>query len=76
MFTACLAACIVSIYMVYKKWDRSPVIVSFATRGTPIYTIPFPSVTVCPEAKSVQYFFNFTNIMQKKEHDLPVTSRE
>lgn len=62
----CLAACIYFIYVVYKKWDTSPVIVTFATRGTPIFDIPFPSVTVCPESKSVQSIFNYTRVLHMK----------
>nr|XP_008193548.2 PREDICTED: pickpocket protein 28 [Tribolium castaneum] len=73
MFSACLAACTFSIYAVYKKWERSPVIVNFANRGTPIYEIPFPAVTICPEAKSDQNLFNFTKLMHKLEDDIALT---
>ncbi|XP_044262774.1 pickpocket protein 28-like [Tribolium madens] len=66
VFLICLTACIFSIYGVYKKWDGSPVIVNFANQGTPIYRIPFPAVTICPESKSVQNLFSYTKIMQKK----------
>ncbi|RZC36788.1 pickpocket protein 28 [Asbolus verrucosus] len=76
IFVICLAACTTSIYAVYKKWERSPVIVTFATRATLIYNIPFPSVTVCPESKSVQKIFNFTKILQKKEENIRLTPLE
>ncbi|RZC41681.1 ASC domain containing protein [Asbolus verrucosus] len=72
----CLAACITSIYAIYNKWERSPVIVNFANRGTPIYKIPFPAVTICPESKSDRSKFNFTEIMQKKENNVALTSLE
>ncbi|XP_063915462.1 pickpocket protein 28-like [Zophobas morio] len=76
IFIICLSACTISIYAVYKKWERSPVIVSFATKGTPIYSIPFPSVTVCPESKSAQTIFNYTSLLQKKEDFITLTTEE
>ncbi|RZC35740.1 ASC domain containing protein [Asbolus verrucosus] len=60
-----------SIHEVYKKWERSPVIVNFANRGTPIYKIPFPAVTICPESKTVgEAQFNFTRLLLKKQQNL------
>ncbi|XP_068913463.1 pickpocket protein 28-like [Tenebrio molitor] len=76
VFSICLGVCITSIYFVYQKWEQSPVIVNFANRGTPIYEIPFPAVTVCPESKSATDKFNFTKIMQKKEDEVPLTLLE
>ncbi|XP_044256790.1 uncharacterized protein LOC123006401 [Tribolium madens] len=66
IFSICLSTCIFSIFMVYKKWEQSPVIVSFANRGTPIYKIPFPAVTICPETKSNREIFNYTKTLNKK----------
>lgn len=48
------------IINVWNKWDQSPVIVSFAEKSTPIWEIPFPAVTICPETKAKQSVFNFT----------------
>lgn len=48
------------IYNVYMKWDQSPVIVSFAEKSTPVWQIPFPAVTICPETKAKSEFLNFT----------------
>jgi amiloride-sensitive sodium channel len=71
-----LGVCITSICFVYQKWEESPVIVNFANQGTPIYKIPFPAVTVCPESKSATDKFNFTKIMQKKEDGMSLTPLE
>lgn len=76
IFGMALSVCSISIYAVYKKWDTSPVIVTFATRGTPMYSIPFPAVTVCPESKSIQNLFNFTRILQKKEDRIGLSDLE
>lgn len=47
---------------VYEKWDQSPVIVSFAEKSTPVWEIPFPAVTICPETKSYIDMLNFTDV--------------
>lgn len=60
-----LAGCFYLIFKVYTKWDNSPVIVSFAETSTPIWEVPFPAVSVCPETKSRQREFNYTEIHHK-----------
>lgn len=52
--------CVTLVLRIYKKWENSPVIVTFATRETPNLMIPFPSVTICPESKSLPERFNYT----------------
>lgn len=47
---------------VWERWDRSPVIVTFAERPTPIWQIPFPAVTICLQTKTQSNLFNFTDI--------------
>lgn len=49
------------IHNVYTKWDQSPVIVSFAEKSTPVWEIPFPAVTICPETKAKVELLNFTS---------------
>jgi amiloride-sensitive sodium channel len=63
---ASLYCCITLIISTYHKWETSPVIVSFATKETPIWQIPFPAVTICPEIKSVPKLFNYTDFLNKK----------
>jgi amiloride-sensitive sodium channel len=76
VFTISLGACGTSIYWIYQDWEQSPVIVNFANRGTPIYKIPFPAVTICPESKSVQKKFNYTDIINRKENQMNITAEE
>ncbi|CAH1984991.1 unnamed protein product [Acanthoscelides obtectus] len=66
VFSLVLAGCVIAIREVYEKWIRSPVIVSFATKETPIYSIPFPAVTICPESKTSQALYNHTAMFRKK----------
>ncbi|CAG9863466.1 unnamed protein product [Phyllotreta striolata] len=61
VITLCIA--LYSIMQVYQKWIKSPVIVTFSTMETPIYTIPFPSVTICPESKTAQYLYSHQKVV-------------
>lgn len=49
------------ILNIWNKWDQSPVIVSFAEKYTPVWEIPFPAVTICPEIKTNKNGFNFSS---------------
>ena len=49
-FLACSFSWVVCIYMiskVFEKWSKSPILVAFDSASTPIWEIPFPSVTIC-----------------------------
>lgn len=61
-FGSSLLACAFLINQLYIKWDQSPVIVSFSEKSTPIYRIPFPSVTICPETKANKSMIDFTKV--------------
>lgn len=61
-FGISLVLCGFLIHNVWIKWDQSPVIVSFAEKTTPVYAIPFPAITICPETKTYVRLFNFTEM--------------
>lgn len=42
------------------KWKQNPVIVTFAETLTPVWTIPFPAVTICPETKALKTHIDIT----------------
>lgn len=44
----------------WAKWESSPVIVTFADALTPMWSVPFPAVTICPSTKTKQALFNYT----------------
>lgn len=48
-----------------SKWINSPVIVSFSEESTPVFKIPFPSVTICTDIKLKQTSINYTDIWHK-----------
>ncbi|XP_013101819.2 pickpocket protein 28-like [Stomoxys calcitrans] len=51
MFVASIFFCTYIIVQLYGKWCETPVIVSLSEKSTPIWNIPFPAVTICPETK-------------------------
>ncbi|CAO1385585.1 unnamed protein product [Diamesa serratosioi] len=64
-----VVGCVFLIKQTYSKWNDNPVIVSFAQKATPLYTIPMPAITICPEIKYKRSFFNLT----KQQNVLNVT---
>ncbi|XP_022910283.2 pickpocket protein 28-like [Onthophagus taurus] len=63
--TICMGLCGYLTLKTYHKWRSTPVIVSFATKQTPIFEIPFPAVTICPEAKLNTSVFNYSGELWK-----------
>ncbi|XP_037032179.1 pickpocket protein 28-like [Bradysia coprophila] len=68
-FALALLYCGYSIRKVYIKWDESPVIVAFAEKSTPVWKIPFPAVTICPETKAEVTKLNLTDVFQRTRYD-------
>lgn len=64
------------IYEIFDKYDKSPVVVSFATEDTPLYEIPFPAVTICPELKFSKEKYNHTDIYLKLQEKKQITNEE
>lgn len=64
-FLVSIVLCTLLIRNLWVKWDQSPVIVSFAERSTPVWEIPFPAVTICPETKATKSLFNYTDIYHR-----------
>lgn len=61
VFLLSICTCFKLTLNIWDKWNNNPVIVSFAEKSTPVWQIPFPSVTVCAETKASQRSFNFTD---------------
>jgi acid-sensing ion channel, other len=59
-FFISVVGCSIMIHKIYEKWQLSPVIVSFAEKSTPVWEIPFPAVTICPETKLLKKHVDFT----------------
>ena len=59
-FLTSVTGCSFLIVKIYNKWQLSPVIVSFAEKSTPVWEIPFPAITICPETKATNEHLEFT----------------
>lgn len=64
-----VVTCSLMIYDAYEKWQISPVIVSFAEKSTPVWQIPFPAVTICPETKVLKEHLDFTKAYRMSTND-------
>ena len=58
-----ISGCSYQIYQTFQKWQESPVIVSIDEGSTPIWSVPFPAVTICPEILFKKSLFNFSNVV-------------
>jgi len=59
----------VAVYYIHKiwyKWNTSPVLVSFCDVPTPVWNIPFPAVTICPQVKVKKTVFNYSTVSRKE----------
>lgn len=59
-FIISVTGCTIMIVKIYDKWQYTPVIVSFAEKSTPVWQIPFPAVTICPETKAMKKHVDMT----------------
>ena len=59
---ACLIGSVILISLTVENYRDNPVTVSYAKKRTPIWEIPFPAVTICPQTKSYVDKVNFTKI--------------
>lgn len=65
-----------SIHNVITEWKEHPVKVDYEDKTSPLSTIPFPTVTFCPDVKTRWYNFNLTHlqsILQGSEGELTST---
>lgn len=61
--------CSFLIHKVYQKWDENPIIISFATKPSSVWEVPFPAITICPENKVQRKLLNFTDVFTKMALD-------
>lgn len=75
-FVASVFGCGREILNVYARWDQYPVIVTFAEHTTPVWKIPFPAVTICPETRAISGILNYTRVFHRINEDKSVTDAE
>ncbi|XP_049542464.1 pickpocket protein 28-like [Anopheles darlingi] len=70
VFLLSMGGCCMLIYKTFCKWEESPIIVTFSEKTTPVWEIPFPAITICPETKVQSKKLNFTAEMQSLLSDV------
>ncbi|XP_064210820.1 pickpocket protein 28-like isoform X2 [Tribolium castaneum] len=60
-----ISGCSFMIHEIWIKYQKNPIVVSFANEVKSLYEIPFPAVTVCPESKCSQSKFNYSRVYGK-----------
>lgn len=48
----------------YHKWCENPVVIVYAPQLSPVSTIPFPAITICPLTKTRVEAFNLTEVFE------------
>lgn len=69
-FLISVFGCTILIMKIWEKWQTSPVIVSFAEKSTPVWQIPFPAVTICPETKAMKQHVDFTKAYRRMYYNV------
>lgn len=64
-----IVVCSILVYQTFVKWQNTPVIVTFSEESTPVYEIPFPTVTICTDIKTKQTRLNYTDVWHKLNKD-------
>lgn len=79
IFVSSIFACTAFIFQAWSKWQNSPVIVTFSEVSTPVYHIPFPTVTICTDIRIKQSVLNYTHYwheMNRVNRTLELTKSE
>ncbi|XP_013104729.2 pickpocket protein 28-like [Stomoxys calcitrans] len=62
LMVASLYYAVALMWDTYWKWQDSPVILGFDETLVPVSSIPFPTITICPEIKREKEKFDFTSV--------------
>uniref|UniRef100_A0A182ILL5 Pickpocket n=1 Tax=Anopheles atroparvus TaxID=41427 RepID=A0A182ILL5_ANOAO len=71
-----LSICIAAIVIGHQKWIEKPIIVSFSSQQLPIWEIPFPAITVCPQTRIDVNIFNVTEVYRRARANRALTDDE
>uniref|UniRef100_A0A182S7D6 Pickpocket n=1 Tax=Anopheles maculatus TaxID=74869 RepID=A0A182S7D6_9DIPT len=71
-----LAVCISAIVIGHQKWIEKPMIVSFSARPIPVWKLPFPAITICPQTRIDVEKFNITEVFLRARANKTLTQDE
>lgn len=60
--TVSLICFIVFVVKLCSSFERGPIAISHSEKAQPIWNIPYPAVTICPETKAKSKLINFTDV--------------
>lgn len=69
MILATAFTCAYLIWKTWSKWDKQPVIITVDDKISSVSHIPFPAVTICPEAKVNKNKFNIKDYITKDDSE-------
>lgn len=72
IFVISIICCVKNVMQIYEKRQTRPVMISFAKSLSPTFEIPFPAVTICPEAKAARQQFDFSRFLSSNFLNLTV----
>lgn len=61
--------CSFLVSQTWLKWQNTPVIVTFSEQSTPVYEIPFPSVTICTDIKIQRTKFKYGDVWHQLNNE-------
>lgn len=80
IFSVCLSIvlCCWSVWIIWMQWNTNPVNMNFTEMESTISDIPFPTVTICPEAKGFYLKMKLFDIVKNLLKNGPknLTARE
>lgn len=63
--SVCVSLCLCGLLVkdIWIKWQENPVTMSFTEKPLHFSSIPFPTITICPEMKTVKKKFDISNTL-------------
>ncbi|XP_053677183.1 pickpocket protein 28-like [Anopheles nili] len=71
-----LSVCISAIVVGHQKWIEKPMIVSFSPKPIPVWKIPFPAITICPQTRIDVDKFNITEVYRRARTNQTLSADE
>lgn len=63
-FSVSLWLCVSMSQNIWIQWQQNPIQLTIAKKTVPISSIPFPTVTICPEIKTIKGRFDISSTLR------------
>lgn len=71
-----IIACVFANIKSLREWSASPVVISYDTELAPIWAVPFPAVTICPQTKTKVEYMNITELYLEMYNGLELSEQQ